>query len=484
MRIALINVSGRLSSDGSRLVSALLKRAGHQVKSIFFARTEPLNYTVDELEQMDDILSQAEVIMVAVYSSYAIRAVQVTEFVHRKYPGKKVFWGGPHCISAPELGLAHADGVCFSEGDQAVVELANKMAAGTNYLTTPNMAFNVGGDRVVNDALPPFRELDSLPYYDYDIEDHFILDGDLVRMTKGKLKEKLAGYPFQVPTLYFLTSRGCPHRCSYCNNTRYVTIFGQNVMRFHSVDRIIEELQDTLERLGFIKFVVFGDDDFLMRPTEEIEDFSEKYKKNVGLPFGIALSAKTYRKEKLEILLDGGLKVIQIGIQSGSQKILDEIYDRNIKVSKAMAVVHQVTPYYDTHDLHVLLDFIIDNPYETRDDVIQTYQFLLCLPIHVRVNIFFLAFFPGTPIYRRALKEGVIAPFSQKAFRFYTRSRVRYQKNYETFLVLLVRHIRRYPRAVRFIPHMTLRALGTHPVRTIASVFPETLYSFLCRMVQ
>ena len=129
MKIVLLNVSGRQSSDGSRLISALLKRAGHHVKCVFLSRTQPLDYEPDELEPLGEIINEAELVMIAVHSSYAIRAVQVTEFVHKKFPGIKVIWGGPHCISVPELGLRYADGICFSEGDQVSVDFVNKLEA-------------------------------------------------------------------------------------------------------------------------------------------------------------------------------------------------------------------------------------------------------------------------------------------------------------------------------------------------------------------
>ena len=233
MNIVLINVSGRQSSDGSRLISALLKRAGHLVKSVFLSRPEPLDYKPEELEPLDEILIEANLVMVAVYSSYAVRAVQVTQYIHKKFPGMKVIWGGPHCISVPELGLRYADGICFSEGDQAVVDFADRLEAGSDYLHTPNMAFNVNGSHLVNEVLPPFADLDSLPYYDYDLDDQFLLDQGLFRMTKEMLRERIAGYPYNVPVLYFITSRGCPHSCSYCNNTRYIKLFGRNTRYAH-----------------------------------------------------------------------------------------------------------------------------------------------------------------------------------------------------------------------------------------------------------
>ena len=483
MRIALFNVSGRLSSDGSRLISALLKRAGHSVLGIFLARPEPLVYEQHEFQQLDEILKQVELVMVAVYSSYAIRAVQITNYIHNKYPGMKVIWGGPHCISAPELGLKYADGVCFSEGDQVVVELVNKIEAGIECLDTPNMAFNVNGTHVVNDSLPPFDELDSLPYYDYQFEDQYLLDRRLFLMTKERFRERNAGYPFYIPTLHIVTSRGCPHICSYCNNCRYIKIFGHNKVRFYSVDRIIEELRLILEDFDFIRFLAFGDDDFFARPINQLEDFAQKYKKEVGIPFGAAVSANSYRKEKMEILLDAGLIVIGLGIQSGSQRILDKVYNRNISVLKTKKIVHQIESYMKTHQIELLVDFIIDNPYESKDDIMQTYQYMLDLPLKVRINLFFLAFSPGTPLYERAIKDGIIKPFDEKIFRFYTRDVIRFQKNYETLLILMLRKVRRHTRIKLYNFRWFFRILGSAPIRTIASILPRSFFFYISKTI-
>jgi anaerobic magnesium-protoporphyrin IX monomethyl ester cyclase len=484
MRVTLINVSARLSSDGSRLISALLKRANHQVKTVFLARPEPLLYESGEIELLDGILKETDLVLIAVYSSYAVRAVQITQFIHKKYPGMLVIWGGPHCISAPELSLPHADGVCFSEGDIAVVDLVGRIAGGHNYSDTPNMAFRVNGTEKVNSILPPFLDLDSLPFYDYEMDDHFLLDRGLFQMSKEILRQRLAGYPYYIPILYVLTSRGCPHRCSYCNNSRYLNMFTRNPVRLQSVDRTINELAHTLQTLDFVRFIGFGDDDFFVRPKDDIEEFARKYKEKIGLPFGIAISANTYSREKVEILSGCGLRAIQMGVQSASQRILDEVYHRKIKVSKTISVVREISTYHESHGFDFLLDFIIDNPYETPDDIIQTYLYLLDLPPDVRINIFFLAFFPGTPLYERALEDGIIQPYSERSFRFYTRSRVTYQKNYETFLVLLARYIRRKPWWQKHLPLIVLRGLASPSVRKVGAILPKSLFASMSKFVQ
>jgi radical SAM superfamily enzyme YgiQ (UPF0313 family) len=255
-------------------------------------------------------------------------------------------------------------------------------------------------------------------------------------------------------------------------------------LRFQSAARIIEELNSILEKFDFIEVLGIGDDDFFMRSKEQLLDFATKYKERIGLPFGVALSANTYDKEKIEILLDSGLKAVQMGVQSGSQRILDKVYHRKIKIAKSKEVVQQIVPYQKSHGMDLLIDFIIDNPYETRNDIIQTYHYLLEVPYKVRVNIFFLAFFPGTPLYESALKDAFIQPFSEKAFRFYTRSSLRFQKNYETFLVLFLRYLRRRAKLQPFFPKVFLSALGSRAVRCIASAFPKSFYSFLSRTVQ
>jgi radical SAM superfamily enzyme YgiQ (UPF0313 family) len=126
------------------------------------------------------------------------------------------------------------------------------------------------------------------------------------------------------------------------------------------------------------------------------------------------------------------------------------------------------------------LDFIIDNPYETKDDIIQTYRYIIELSPQVRTNIFCLIFLPGTPMYDRAVKDAIIEPYDAKVFRSFldwaTRGYILYQKNYETFLVVFATLLRRR------IPRFVLRALGSRPVRGIAPIFPKSFYAILIKV--
>ncbi len=130
------------------------------------------------------------------------------------------------------------------------------------------MAFNLNGSCKINDILPPFSDLDSLPYYDYSVDDYFLLDDKLLPMTKEKYKEYYVKYPFNSPTLMLITSRGCPFACTYCNNIRYINMYGHTPIRFQSINRVIDELECAIENFDFFQYVAFGDDDFLLRESK------------------------------------------------------------------------------------------------------------------------------------------------------------------------------------------------------------------------
>ncbi len=252
-------------------------------------------------------------------------------------------------------------------------------------------------------------------------------------------------------------------------------MFGKNLIRYYSVERVIAEIKQTLTALPFVEFIVFGDDDFLARPKKQLQAFAKRYKNEIGLPFGAAASTRTYRRDKMDILLDSGLTAFNLGIQSGSQRVITEVYNRKISLEKTREVIKDIASYEQERGLTVVVDFIIDNPYETKEDIIKTYEYLLDLPPSFKPNLFFLSFYPGTPIYQRARQDGLIQDFDSDLFRSYTGSSLRFQKNYETFLVLLLRLTRLHPK-LQQIPKKVFQFLGSPPVRKLASLCPEIIF--------
>ncbi len=184
------------------------------------------------------------------------------------------------------------------------------------------------------------------------------------------------------------------------------------------------------------------------------------------------VSARTYRRDKMDMLVDAGLTVIQMGVQSGSQRVLDEVFNRPLSIDKTRKVARELGDYEHRHGVTLMLDFIIDNPWETREDVYQTVRYLLDIPPRTLLNVFFLTYFPGTPVYDRAVAEGIIKAFSLRAFRPYTRARLRFQRNWEEVLILSIRLLRMAVRRKNTATDTILRISISRPVRLVMGLLP------------
>ena len=131
------------------------------------------------------------------------------------------------------------------------------------------------------------------------------------------------------------------------------------------------------------------------------------YKEQIGLPFSAFCSPSTISEQKLGYLVEAGLVRVSMGIQSGSDRVLDS-YQRHVskdQVLNAARIIHKFSdrlqpPRYD---------IITDNPWETDEDRIATLALLQELPRPFRVLSHSLTFFPGTQLHERARAEGLIS---------------------------------------------------------------------------
>ena len=198
------------------------------------------------------------------------------------------------------------------------------------------------------------------------------------------------------------------------------------------MDNIISELVTVKNRYEFINRVCFFDDSFLAGTTREIEEFAGKYKAQVGLPLFCLSSPSNITAEKLELLVGAGLTALQVGIQTGSDRI-NAIYNRTIKNADVLRAANLINSYAGR--LHPLYDVIVDNPYETASDGIETVKLLMQLKKPFTIQVFSLTMFPGTELYERASKDGLI---KDEAEEIYNKFYMEREGRYATLLLALV----------------------------------------------
>jgi len=444
MKVTLISPYDTLPNSSLRVLSAYLKQHHHKVKMVFLTQPmgikamDPLmDYSEKILEELARVCKGSDLVGFAVMSNYFVRVCSATKKI--KELGIPIIWGGIHPTVKPVECLEHADMICIGEGEEALLEVANAIEAGKKIDNIRNIGLNVSNGTKINPVRPLEKNLDKYPFQDYDIKNHYILDGErIVRMTRDVL-EKAMFIDYGRVSYLAMASRGCPHSCTYCSNNALKKIYGiKGFVRFRSPENVIEELKQAYEKYDFIEAILMVDDTFFAMPMKDMKLFCDMYKEKINLPLRCQGSPLTFNSEKLKLLLQANMFQLEIGIQSYSQKTLSDIYKRNTPKRLIDEVVNANSESGIDTNYHI----IVDNPYESKEDVKESIRFIASLPKSAKVALFSLTFYPGTELYERAKKSGIIKDEVKDIYNKSIGSTSTKNWDYLTYVLYLVNRMR------------------------------------------
>jgi len=317
-----------------------------------------------------------------------------------KYLNKPIIWGGVVVTLNPESALEYNDIVCVGEGEETLLEFIELHCNNKDYTKVKNLWFKNGANIIKNEVRPPYPNLDDFPFPDFDQKKKFVI-------SDGKLFEN------QFPPASHLNSsamiisgRGCPYSCTYCCNNYFNKKLYPKMtfLRRRSVENVVAELKYRIKTMSNLTFIEFIDDVFTLH-RDWLREFGDRYKKEIKKPFWCFTHPSACKREIIEILKDCGISYTVIGIQSGSERILYDVFNRRTsreKIINACNIINSVGVRY-------IIDLIGLNPFETEQDRWDTLTLLLKLPhpffIHP-VNP--LALYPKHEITERALELGYI----------------------------------------------------------------------------
>jgi radical SAM superfamily enzyme YgiQ (UPF0313 family) len=418
MHISLVDTDNRWAW-GSRILSSALKKQGYQVR-IVCMWTKNRNYSAQELQQLRQLVANSAVMGISCCSGGSERARQVLDII--KIPGQLTVWGGIHATLNPEECADLADVVCLGEGEGMMADLVQQIENQRDWKTVLNAAYKLNGLLVKNPIRPLVGNMDELPPFDFSATDEFHLhDGEIVRTTDlADLARE------EIP---FVSSRGCVFHCTYCCNAKLKQVYNGAgyYVRKHSISECVDRVAILHDHhFPKAKYIFFVDDDFLDRKNAELQQFAEIFPKRVGLPFECNISPLRVNPERIEHLVKAGVWRIRMGVESGSERTKREIYDRampNAAVMRASEVLskhpHVVRAYY----------FIIGNPFEEKEDLLETIRFVRKLPVPFFVQVFNLIFFPGSSLYDRGIEAGLIHGKSDSGYDLQYRGGLHYDRH-------------------------------------------------------
>jgi radical SAM superfamily enzyme YgiQ (UPF0313 family) len=339
-----------------------------------------------------------DLVGMSVWSTYHRLAARLTDRI-KASTGAVVIWGGIHAQTRPEDCLAHADIVCMGEGEHVLAELTDRLSAAEAYDDLQGCWVKTPGGLRRNPARPLIPDLDVLPLTDLSAENKHLLGFNSWRDPER----------WNELTLFYdiMAVRGCPFRCTFCihNFTRKASEGLGTYVRRRSVDHVLAELREAVRERPRLRAVAFSDDIFAP-PRPWLEEFCTRYKREIGLPFAIYSYPGMVDEKRVKLMVDAGLWCSTMGIQSGSERIRRDCYERETSDEEIVSACEVLA----RHGVARNLDFIGDNPYETEVERRETLDLLCRLPKPFYFNYFTLTFFPGVALTERALRDGFIGP--------------------------------------------------------------------------
>ncbi len=412
MKVAFVSVESGITALGFRRVAAVARRIDPRTDIFFIAvdnlysllshifPTRKTGFDASDADIAGRRLGEYDLVCFSSMTASAKQVEEIIAAIRSNNPRTFVLFGGVHAIIYPEAAMAVSDAICVAEGEIPYAMLHAKMAAGEDFTDIPGMWFK-GADGNVrkNPSLPlnSGERLTNFPHL-YNGLDCEIYD---LEKTAFRTFNKYDYARYNGLTYRTVWSIGCPFSCTFCANDAFIAADNKYTkLRFPTPDYLIAEIEEAIRLHPYISTVAFYDDNLIALPTEVIREFSEKYRKRIGLPFVVfGVHPNIVVQEKLDLLATAGMNRARMGVQSGNEKML-AFYERRTAVSRiqsSASILGKAARRYNM--IPPAYDIITDNPLEDRDDIVATLKFLYDLERPYTLTIFGLRVFPKTKLW-------------------------------------------------------------------------------------
>jgi radical SAM superfamily enzyme YgiQ (UPF0313 family) len=323
-----------------------------------------------------------------------VQDLQFADALKRARPALKVFVFGTVIMTTVDhwIRASAVDWVLYGEPEAFIADmLAAPEPASVPGVLEPRRYQPLQGDALFDEAQITARKRDwrrvaalaGLPRPAW----HLL---DLARYAGGRDKISELG-------VFIQASRGCPIDCTMCP---YALLEGAR-WRSNDVARVVSEIAYLNERHGIYR-VRFRDPNFGFNRKYARELAEALIARKVKLAASIESSVEVFDDDTLSLLRRAGIDAITTGVESNDAECLASI-GGNIKVNDKLrariATCHRL-------GFHVYGTYCLGTPEETWATVEKTWRFANELDIESGFTV--MTPFPGTPMYFRGLREGLL----------------------------------------------------------------------------
>lgn len=283
--------------------------------------------------------------------------------------------GGPQSIGLKKefLEASQVDYILRGEGEVSLPKLLKAILHDEGDLKSINgLAFIKDGVFIATEPPEIIDNLDSLPLPAYHLSLH-------KKHSYGKL---------------IFTGRGCPYQCAYCAPSP-----GKQKVRLRNIQLVLEEIKLNLKNNPALNYIIVMDDTFTIN-RQRVEEFCQGMKE-IRQERDIVWYCECHVgriKDWMDILptmIDAGLIRLQIGIESGDQKVVD-LYNKHVQIQDIIEFVAYAAECGLTQ---IATNFIVGGPEEEAGATAELIRTLMDkAPGVIDIITGFLRAYPGTQI--------------------------------------------------------------------------------------
>ncbi len=375
---------------GISYVSAYLKAHKHSTRLVVLG-SETESRSLNSLERVVSEVDPQLVAFTAVSTQFPFVSA-AAQRLKQRWPNKFFVLGGAHASLRPDEAMQSAfDAVCVGEGEMAAAELAGCLDSRRVPRGIPNLWIRQAGGSVEKNPTRDFvSDLEQLPFPDREMWQDWVMAR---RMSHQVI----------------LPSRGCPYNCSYCSNHALRKLAGGKYVRLRQPASILRELRELVEQYRETTDVYLQSETIAVNPKwlEELADQIRAFNSEREQPLSFACNfrvARQFLKEEVFAALErANVRTIEIGLESGSERLRREVLRRNYSNEEFF----QAVALSRRHGMRVNVYNMIGLPGETLADYWQTVEVnhRVC-PDRSLTSIFFP--YPGTDLFEMCQAEGLM----------------------------------------------------------------------------
>ncbi len=320
----------------------------------------------------------------------------ITNRIKTEFPDIPIILGGPQATYNDRfiLNECNCDVIVRHEGDNKLISLLDYFIRHIGNLELiGGISYKQKGNVIQTNDIG-YIDLNSLPTPQFAI----LRDMKYWHIPKKKSEDDLTIFFKIIKDLNntIITSRGCPYNCIFCVEGSLTRSY-----RERNLDLVIGDIEYFLQ-VTKLNHVVIADSTFTSSPKRvkefciRIKKLREKYNFQWFAEGRANILSKNL--ELIDIMHDAGLWNLQIGIETGSEKIL-KIQNKKITKEDVRLVAQKVGTY---DDLILSGHMILGNPGETMETYRETVEFAKELHVISNFNIDlkygYLVPYVGTPI--------------------------------------------------------------------------------------